>query len=153
VYHRSYYRRKYLMSCSWYETTPGLWFAGNTTIGCFVTNGLESSINQIKIFCNIWNLKYNPKKKEFLLTSPWIWRFIAGTCSRVHVYILESLILCAYVDIYMFTSTMCRLNNIKMIYFFKKEESWRIWNVVLSGQWLYAISIKLYPVVCHITKK
>ena len=68
--HKFYYRIKYLLSCSWYETTPGLGFAGNTAIGCCITNGLESRVNQIKIFCNMCNLKYNPKKKEFLLTSP-----------------------------------------------------------------------------------
>jgi hypothetical protein len=67
--HRLYYRRKYLLSGSWYETTPGLWLAGNTAIGCFIRNGIEYRINQIKIFCNMWNLKYNPKKKEFVLTS------------------------------------------------------------------------------------
>ena len=45
--HRFYYRRKYLLSGSWYETTPGLWLAGNTAIGCFITNRLENRINQI----------------------------------------------------------------------------------------------------------
>jgi hypothetical protein len=45
------YGRKYLLSCSWYETMPDLWFAGNTAIGCFITSGLESRINQM--FCNM----------------------------------------------------------------------------------------------------
>jgi len=66
--HRFYYRRKYLLSCSWYEMTSGFWFAGNITIGCFITNRLGSSINQM--FCNMWNLKYNTKGKELVLTSP-----------------------------------------------------------------------------------
>jgi hypothetical protein len=135
---RSYYRKKHLLSCSLYETTPDLWFAGNTAIGCFVTNGLESRINQIKIFCNMWNLKYNPKKKEFVLTSPWRLRFIVRTCRRVHVYILESLILCAYVDIYVITSTMCRLSNIKIIYIFflrRKKECCFEWSMTIRDNY------------------
>jgi len=56
------------------------------------------------------------------------------------VYILESLILCPYVDIYMITSTMCRLNNIKIICIFfkgrklKKMECCFEWSMIICNK-------------------